>query len=217
MEILVALLLAAATVVGCGSDTSSTSSDDDTGPDAFSGYVRTPAQEVGDITLPGSDGTPVNMAGPAGGLRIVYFGYTSCPDVCPTTMTDLKRALAGLTPEQRSKVAVDMVTIDPDRDVPAKLAEYVTTFIPDAGAISTPDQALLRSATGAFGANFSVEPGPDGDPEVTHTADLYAVDDTGQVVLAWPFGTTSKDIGRDISRLLDGERPPSETSTTTGS
>ena len=110
-----------------------------------------------------------------------------------------------------------MVTIDPDRDVPAKLAEYVATFIPDGGAISTPDQALLRSATGAFGANYSVKPGPDGDPEVTHTADLYAVDDTGQVVLAWPFGTTSKDIGHDIVRLLDGERPPSDPSKSTGS
>ena len=94
---MVAGLVAAAFVVGCGSDTPSTGSADDAGPAAFSGYVRTPAQEVGGVTLPGADGAPVNMTAPAGGLRIVYFGYTSCPDVCPTTMTDLKRALAALT------------------------------------------------------------------------------------------------------------------------
>jgi protein SCO1/2 len=201
-------------LVACGSDDAAGPSSSTTAADdgQFAGYTREPVPSVRDVSLPAADGTPVAMpASQPGGLRIVYFGYTSCPDVCPTTMSDLKRALATLPEDQRAKVQVDMVTIDPARDTAEKLPEYVTTFITDGTALRTDDQAALRAAADAFGADYSVEPGPDGEPEVKHTAELYAVDDAGNIVMIWPFGTTSKDIGEDLARLLDGDRPTTTT------
>ena len=203
-------------LAACGSDDTATegSSTTTAADGGFSGYTRDPVPSVKDVSLPAADGTTVTMpASQPGGLRLVYFGYTSCPDVCPTTMSDLKRALATLPEDQRAKVQMDMVTIDPARDTAEKLTDYVTTFIPDGTAVRTDDQAALRAAAGAFGANYSVEPGADGgEPEVSHTAELYAVDDAGNIVMVWPFGTTSKDLGEDLARLLGGDRPTTTTS-----
>lgn len=217
--LLVLVLVLGLVAAACGDDGDSGAAGDDDGSgeatEEFAGYVRDPAPDVSAVTVPAADGTPVSMVAEPGGIRLVYFGYTFCPDVCPTTMSDVKRALEALPADQRDRVQVDMVTIDPARDTGEKLTEYVTTFVPDAQALRTDDQTLLRSATSAFGADFSVEPGPDGEPEVSHTAELYAVDDTGRIVMVWPFGTNRKDLARDLGRLLDGERPGADGSTAT--
>jgi len=102
-----------------------------------------------------------------------------------------------------------VVTIDPERDQDVVLADYVTSFIPDATSHRTEDPAVLRGAADAFGASYSITAGPDGEPEVSHTAEVYAVDDSGRVVLAWPFGTSAPNIASDLRRLLVGERPGS--------
>lgn len=188
--------------VGCGDDESSSPTTTAEEP-GLSGYTREPTPSVADVQLPlvaGAGDLPAAAA--PGGLRIVYFGYTSCPDVCPTTMSDLKRALAQLPPEDAERVEVVMVTIDPDRDVDDKLGAYVTTFIEDGDAARITDPAALRAAADAFGADYSVETAADGEIEVSHTADLYAVDDQGDIVLQWPFGTSYEDLSDDIADLL---------------
>lgn len=195
---------------GGGADgTSADGSGEANRDEAFSGYTRDPAPSVASVALPLADGSGVAaMPADPGGLRVVYFGYTSCPDVCPTTMSDLRQALRTLPADQRSKVAVDMVTIDPTRDVPQKLTDYVTTFVPTGRGLRTEDDAVLRAAADAFGADYEVRPGTDGaEPEVSHTAELYVVDDAGTILLAWPFGTAKEDLGSDLRRLLAGERP----------
>lgn len=170
----------------------------------LTGYTRQPVPSVKGVSLPRADGAgDWSMTAPAGGLRLVFFGYTSCPDVCPTTMSDLKRGLLSLPKGDRARVGVAMVTIDPDRDTAAKLTDYVTTFIPDAVGLRTTDAAALSRAAAPFGATYSVKPGKDGTPEVSHSGDLYAVNDRGRVVLQWPFGTTAKDLGADLAQLLE--------------
>lgn len=175
----------------------------------FSGYVQSPPARVATVNLPGADGDPVKMMAEPGELLLVYFGYTFCPDVCPTTMAYVKKALSSLPSEDRDRVKVVMVTIDPARDTAAKLTDYLKAFVPDGAAVRTDDQTLLRSATGAFGADYKVTTAADGTIEVSHTGEVYVVDDTGTVVLAWPFGTTPKDIHADLARLLAGDRPQS--------
>ncbi len=177
-------------------------------PTEFSGYVRSPAINVSSVTLPSVDGTPVNMVADPGGLKLVYFGYTSCPDVCPTTLSHVKMALAGQSQAARDRVQVDMITIDPSRDTQERLGKYVANFVPSGNAIRTEDFVLLRSAADAFGADFTSRIDEKGERQVSHTGDLYVVDDTGTVILAWPFGTAEPDIERDLTRLLGGERPP---------
>lgn len=190
-------------VAGCGDDAaqSTTTAAKDDGQ--LSGYTREPTPSVADVSLPltGGAGELPAVAEP-GGLRVVYFGYTTCPDVCPTTMSDLKRAIAQLPPDEAERVDVVMVTIDPDRDVDEKLDAYVQTFIADGQASRIADPAALESVADAFGASYSVEAAEDGEIEVSHSADLYVVDERGDLILQWPFGTSHDDIAADLSDLL---------------
>lgn len=199
---LAAIVLALA-LVGCGDESSSPDTTEESS--GLSGYTREPTPSVAEVQLPLVGGAgDLPAAAEQGGLRVVYFGYTSCPDVCPTTMSDLKRALAQLPEEDAARVQVVMVTIDPDRDVDEKLGAYVGTFIEDGQASRITDPAALQAAADAFGASYKVETAEDGEIEVSHSADLYVVDDQGDIILQWPFGTTYEDIADDLSALLAG-------------
>jgi len=196
------LVLLSATTVGCGR----------TGSTAFGGYTRSPLPDVSSVSVPvvGGPGGDALTAAP-GGLRLVFFGFTSCPDVCPTTLAVLRAALAELDPADRARVGVDVVTVDPERDDAAQLVEYVGRFVPDATAHRTEDTTVLRAALEAFGSDVTVGSGPDGRPEVSHTGDVSVVDDAGRVVLAWPAGTPADSVADDLRRLLAGERPAVDT------
>ena len=170
----------------------------------LTGVVREPAPEVDLVALPSlSDpGADVEFRARPGGLQVVYFGFTNCPDVCPTTLADLTLALRLLEPEQEALVDVVMVTVDPDRDLD-RLDDYVTSFVDDAVAAGTPDEALLVRAGEPFGASWTVETAEDGTIEVGHSPFLYVVDDDGRLALSWQFGVSSEDMAKDMGILLD--------------
>lgn len=161
-------------------------------------------ESVGSVVLPdaSNDGASFGLSAQPGELLVVYFGFTSCPDICPTTLADLKTAL-GILGDSAESVEVAMITVDPERDSPETLVEYVQWFIPGAHALRTDDVAVLTDAGDAFGASFSVVSKPDGGVEVLHTAYLYAVDDQGQIVATWPFGVEPEAIASGIETVLD--------------
>jgi len=196
---ILAVLAVAALLAGCAGEQRA---------EPFAGYSRTPIRTVAAVSVPavGGDGDDSFVAQP-GGLRLVYFGFTSCPDVCPTTLSDLRRGLAELAPEERSRVGVDVVTVDPARDQPEVLDDYASSFIEDATSHRSDDPEVLRTAVDSFGANYRITVDSNGDPEVAHSGALYVVDDAGLVVLAWPFGIPAASIASDLERLLAGERP----------
>ena len=170
----------------------------------FAGFVREPAPDVSALSLPDtSTGDDLTLRAQPGGLLMVYFGYTNCPDYCPTTMSELKIALrrAG----DPAAVDVAMVTVDPDRDGPI-LAEYVGSFFPSGHALVTYDDALLAEVAAPFGASYLVSTDDDGSVEVAHSTALYAVDDSGRLVMTWPFGIDIDEMAADIEDLLDGRR-----------
>jgi protein SCO1/2 len=160
-------------------------------------------REVGALSLPDAsdDGTPFFFRAPGGGILVVYFGFTSCPDVCPTTLADLKAALTGMG-DSAASVDVPMVTVDPERDSADTLVDYVQWFIPGAHALRTEDRSMLEEAGDAFGAEFTVVKTSDTEVEVLHTAYLYGVNDTGRVVVTWPFGVESDKIAADIATIV---------------
>ena len=160
-------------------------------------------QSVGALSLPdvSDGGTPFSFQADDGGVLIVYFGFTSCPDVCPTTLADLKTALSSIG-DAASSVDVAMITVDPGRDTAEVLVDYVQWFIPDAHALRTDEQSVLDATGDAFGAEFSVVRTAAVGVEVLHTAYMYGVDDTGQVVQTWPFGADPEAIAADITTLL---------------
>jgi len=201
--VLVATALVVAVVVAACGGSDAASSDDSESGEFLSGYTREPVPSVAGISLPdATDGTAQPMTAEPGGLRLVYFGYTNCPDVCPTTMVDIKSALAELPADERDRIDVDMATVVPARDVPEKITAYVTTFVPDGRALRTEDSTQLRDAADAFGASYSVEIDADGNVEVGHSGDIYGVDDNGDVVMQWPFGTEYPTLAKDFSQLL---------------
>ena len=99
----------------------------DSGDSAFAGYERTPTPHVGDLTLPAveADGTETDLAMKAaeGKVMLVYFGYTNCPDVCPTTLFDIKKARRTLGADG-DKVNVAFATVDPKRDTAEVMAAF---------------------------------------------------------------------------------------------
>jgi protein SCO1/2 len=174
------------------------------GSPSYSGIVRDPPPAVGGDALPDATrgGEPIALRADPGGLLVVYFGYTSCPDVCPTTMADLRVALEELPERDAERVRVAMITVDPARDTGETLTRYLRTFFPEGHALRTSDEDLLRRVAERFGATFDVSSGPDGRIEVSHTAFLYAVDGGGRLLLQWPFRTAPDLLRDDLSALL---------------
>lgn len=182
------------------------------GSDALNGFVRADALQVGHIALPDvtsadhlaggriEDGRFI-MQAREGRLLVVTFGFLNCPDVCPTTLADVRTALGRLDEATRSRVDVVFVTVDPDRDGPEELAAYLHHFAPRHHALRTTGPEL-DGAMEAFLASASVEMAADGSIEVAHTAVLYAVDADGRVVVEWPFGTSATALAKDLTLLL---------------
>lgn len=189
---------------GCGSSGSDRSDADGADdPDTYSGYTVDPPVVVEGVSLPVADGSgDWQMKAQPGELNLVFFGYTSCPDVCPTTMADVRTVLESLPADEAARVSVAMTTIDPGRDGPEVITDYVHNFVADGTALRTDDDTQLRAATEAIGADYEVSTNAEGEVEVSHTGELYAIDDTGTVVMQWPFGTSAESLERDVKSLL---------------
>ncbi len=169
---------------------------------SLGGNVRTPAPQVGHLSVPrASDGADQYLKARAGQILVVYFGYTACPDVCPTTMSDLSAALENLG-DKAGSVEVAMITIDPERDTDEIIGGYVGHFVEDSYALRTDDPDRLRSVADALGADYSVREDEDGNVEVDHTPFLYAVDEDGKLLVTWAFGTVPTALERDLGILL---------------
>ena len=123
----------------------------------------------GDFTLTSVQG-PVSLHDYRGKVVLVYFGYTYCPDICPTALAFAAQALSLLSPEERKQVQLLFVSVDPERDTPAHLEEYVHYFAPDFIGV-TGDDAALKEIAGRYGAAFRREPMAD-------SATGYLVDHT---------------------------------------
>ena len=201
-----ALLATCVLVASCGSDdtgASETPTSSTPTERVLAGIVREPAPVVDGTTLPSltDDGEEVRFRAEPGGLQAVYFGYTNCPDVCPTTMADWTIALRRLPEEISGRVETVMVTVDPERDNEI-LTDYVQSFVPDGVAAGTLDAERLAAAAAPFGVVYDVTTTVEGDVEVTHSGFLYLVGDDGTLLVAWPFGTSSADMAADVEQLF---------------
>jgi protein SCO1/2 len=169
----------------------------------LAGIVREPAPVVDATTVPSltNPGSDVVFRAEQGGFRAVYFGYTNCPDVCPTTMADWAITLRRLPEELAAQMSTVMVTVDPDRDNDI-LPGYIESFVADAEAAGTTDAGVLAAAAAPFGVSYEVITNDEGEVEVTHSGFLYLVDDQGRLVVTWPFGTSSSEMAADIEQLF---------------
>lgn len=192
---LLALAIAATlAVTACG--------DDDAARELV-GYAPSAMQQVDSISVPDvthPDETFAFRAAP-GQVLIVYFGYTSCPDVCPTSLSIVKSTVRDLG-DRGDRIDLAMITVDPERDTDSVMSGYLGSFLDRAHALRTTDPELLRSAADLFGVSYNVETQSDGTVDVSHSGAMYAVDDAGRVILTWPFGVTKDDVQGDLETIL---------------
>ena len=208
------VLASAISLAACGGSSESTSAvagSETSDGSVLSGVVREPAPVVDGTALPSlSDpGADVEFRARPGGLQVIYFGFTNCPDVCPTTMSDLRAALNRLERDEAGRtdlIDTVVVTVDPARDLDV-LPQYATSFVSGAIAAGTPDDDVLMAAAEPFGVSYEVRTLDDGTIEVDHSPFLYVVDDAGELVLTWQFGATPSDIANDLDILLDKAAP----------
>lgn len=131
----------------------------------------------------------------------LVFGYTNCPDLCPTTLADIRAALARIG-DDASKVSVAFVTIDPERDTAQLLTNYLSSFVDRFHVLRTTNFGELQVAKDAFLAASAIQKTADGKVEVSHTATAYIIDESGLVVDELPFGVGSDGFENDLKILL---------------
>lgn len=158
-----------------------------------------------------TDSKPVTAANFRGKVVLLYFGYTNCPDFCPTTLSNLATVLHQLD-KRADDVRVLFVTVDPNRDTLPVLKRYVGLFAPQVvGLRGTPD--ALASLARRYRVAYSVTPAHDGHPyEVTHSAVIYIFDQDGNArLLVSDMATQHPDIAgttADLRRLIKHPHPP---------
>lgn len=133
---------------------------------------------------------------------VLFFGFTHCPDACPTTLAELSAVAKALGPDaQRMQVLV--VTVDPERDTPDVLRQYVPSFDPQfLGLYGT--AAETTAAAKEFKVYFNKQPQPGGGYTVDHSAGTFVLDKEGRLRLFGQYGAGAKALLHDIRLLLDG-------------
>lgn len=138
-----------------------------------------------------------------GKLVVLFFGYTHCPDVCPTTLADMAAAFKLMPAEAAKQVQVLFVSVDPERDSAEMLKQYVPYFHPSfLGLLGTPDEVAAAAKEFRIHYRKHVEPGAT-DYLVDHTAGSYVLDKQGRLRLFQPFAQPPADIAHDLELLLD--------------
>ena len=192
-----ALLAAAPALVSLGGC-------DRAGAPSFKGIDITGADYARDLSLTDPDGKRRSLAEFKGRVVVVFFGFTQCPDVCPTTLVELAAVKKQLGADG-DRVQGIFVTVDPERDTPELLKAYVDNF--SAGYIAlrgTPEETL--AAAKQFKVFFAKVPGKtEGQYTIDHTAGSYLFDPQGRVRLFTRHGIGPEALAHDLRLLLDGK------------
>lgn len=159
-------------------------------------------QFASDFALMGKNGRPVSDEDLKGMVSLIYFGFATCPDVCPMALGRMSAALDLLTEEERARVRLLFITVDPDRDTPEKLASLLA-FDPRIEGL-TGDRAAIDAAKASFKVYAEPEPSP--DPEIgyvmNHTSLIYLVDANLTPLFAIQDAATPAELAALVRRRL---------------
>ena len=171
-------------------------------PDTYRGTTYAEPYPVApEIQLMRAGGTDFRLSENRGKIVALFFGYTSCPDVCPTTMAELDQALEKIG-ANADQVQVLFVTVDPQRDTPERVQEYVDHFNPDFIGLSGSEAALAK-VWSAYGVFRQVVDGTSAAGYlVDHTARVTLIDRQGHLRISFPFDTPVDDVVHDLNLLL---------------
>lgn len=170
-------------------------------PPELHGLLLDLEQPAAEFTITGAGGKPIRLSDYRGKIVLLYFGYTHCPDACPTTMAETKVAFAQLG-EKAADVQVIMISVDPERDTPEALATYVQQFDPRfLGGTATLDEVTALAS--AYGVFFQKHEGSAATGYlIDHSAQMLVVDRQGYTRMIFPYGLRGEDMATDLRYLL---------------
>jgi len=170
-------------------------------PQASPRYIPRPGLPPGGDFVLDTAGGKLALPDLRGKVVMLSFGYTSCPDICPTTLLTLADVIAQLEPRERESSAFLFISVDPTRDTPQHLAKYTAFFNP-AIAGATGDTATLADIARRYGVVYSLPEGDADNYAVDHSADLYLIGADGRIADKIPHGTASTVIAGAIRKQL---------------
>jgi protein SCO1/2 len=162
--------------------------------------VTQPSSVGGPFTLTDQAGRTVTDQNFKGKPFFVFFGFTNCPDICPTTLFEMSEVLRILGPDAE-KTAALFVSVDPERDTPAKLKDYLSSFHPRIfGLTGTPEQiAIVEKEYRVYAKKIPLK---DGDYTMDHTAVVYLMDKNGRFVAPFNLKRSADEAAADLRRRL---------------
>lgn len=171
---------------------------------SFEGVAIDPPRDMPAFTFVAADSARVVLGPEAGRPMVLFFGYTNCPDVCPTTMADWTRVKTRLGADA-ARVRFVFVTVDPDRDTPAVARRYARQFDSTFVGVSG-DPATTAAIMQAYGvAAGREELGSAAGYLVSHSSQVFLVNAAGQLVALYPFGTRWEALASDLAQVLEQE------------
>ncbi|UOO82919.1 SCO family protein [Uruburuella testudinis] len=184
---------------------SAPASADSSGAAASAGFHGTDMRKEdigGDFTMTDGEGKPFSLSSLKGKVVVLSFGYTHCPDVCPTELLTYSDALKQLG-DQAKDVAVVFASVDPERDTPELIGKYAKQFNPDFIGLTVTEGQSLPVIKQQYRV-VSAKAGQQSDTVylVDHTAGAYLLDKAGEVAVFAPYGSTAAQIADDIKILL---------------
>ena len=154
----------------------------------------------GPFRLVDQNGKTVTDADLKGKWSLVYFGYTHCPDACPTALNDIAIALDQLGPKREAVRSV-FITVDPERDTPEVLKDYVASFDAPILALSGSPEEIARAAK-AYRVYYAKHPEPGGDYSMDHSSVIYLMDPEGRFTASFTHQSTPEEIAERLKKLL---------------
>ncbi|MGQ9482621.1 SCO family protein [Chloroflexus sp.] len=172
----------------------------------FRGTVLEPPNPAPEIPLIDQFGNEFRLSDYRGKIVLVFFGFTHCPDICPTALGDLKQVMEKLG-NDATKVQVVFVSVDPERDTPALMQRYLAAFNPTFLGLNG-DRTVLEQVYKNYGVTAIKRELPNSGLGYTidHSGYIYAIDQVGNWRLLWAHGTPVDDIVSDVQALL--RNPP---------
>jgi protein SCO1/2 len=154
----------------------------------------------GPFHLEDQSGKPVTDQDMKGRPFLVFFGFTHCPDICPTTLFDISQVLRKLGPDADRAGAL-FITVDPERDTPAVMKDYLSNFDPHLRGL-TGDQASVDAAIKAYRVYAKKVPLQGGDYTMDHTAVVYLMDKNGEFVAPFDVSRSPEAAAADLRRYM---------------
>jgi protein SCO1/2 len=154
----------------------------------------------GAFHLVDQNGAPFSDANLKGKWHLVFFGYTNCPDACPTTLNELSLALDRLG-KRRGEVGIVLITVDPERDTPELLKSYVASFDAPITALTGTAEEVAQAAK-AYRVYFTKHPRADGGYDMDHSAVVYVMDPEGRFTATFTPDSTAEAIAERLQKLL---------------